>query len=57
MVDDVDAHCARARAAGAIVLNEPEDQPYGTRTYRVLDPEGHRWIFGSPLAGAPGGAA
>jgi uncharacterized glyoxalase superfamily protein PhnB len=56
-VDDVDAHCARARAAGAIVLNEPADQPYGMRTYRVLDPEGHRWIFGSPLAGAPGTGA
>jgi uncharacterized glyoxalase superfamily protein PhnB len=48
-VDDVDAHYAHARAAGAIILNEPADQPYGERTYRAVDPEGHRWIFFSPL--------
>jgi len=44
-VDDVDAHHARARAAGATVLGEPEDQFYGDRVYRALDPEGHRWVF------------
>jgi PhnB protein len=48
-VDDVDAHHARARAAGATIVAEPADQPYGERTYRALDPEGHRWIFASPL--------
>ena len=42
---DVDAHCARARAAGAIILQEPEDQFYGDRTYRAIDPEGHIWVF------------
>ena len=30
---------------GAVVLQEPEDQFYGDRTYRVLDPEGHMWTF------------
>ena len=49
LVDDVDAHYRRARAAGATIIGEPEDQPHGARTYRALDPEGHRWIFGSPL--------
>jgi PhnB protein len=44
-VDDVDAHFARARAAGATVLAEPENQFYGARVYRALDCEGHRWIF------------
>ncbi len=44
-VDDVDAHCARARAAGAKILAEPEDQFYGDRVYRVEDPEGHQWSF------------
>jgi PhnB protein len=44
-VDDVDAHFARARAAGATIAAEPADQPYGDRVYRVVDPEGHRWIF------------
>jgi uncharacterized glyoxalase superfamily protein PhnB len=48
-VDDVDAHWARARAAGATLVGEPEDQPYGERIYRAVDPEGHRWIFGTPL--------
>src|SRR2546430_345813 len=28
-VDDVDAHCERARAAGARIDSEPANQPYG----------------------------
>ena len=48
-VDDVDAHYQRARAAGAVVLNEPVDQDYGFRTYRAIDPEGHRWYFAGPV--------
>ena len=44
-VDDVDAHYERAKAAGATVFAEPEDQFYGERIYRATDPEGHRWIF------------
>lgn len=44
-VDDVDAHAAQARAAGATLLSEPEDTPYGDRNYRVEDLEGHRWMF------------
>ena len=48
-VDDVDAHFRRAREAGAVIIAAPEDQPYGHRTYRTLDPEGHRWIFASPV--------
>jgi uncharacterized glyoxalase superfamily protein PhnB len=43
-VEDVDAHCARARAAGAVVLREPKDEPYG-RLYNAADLEGHRWMF------------
>jgi len=42
---DVDAHCARARAAGAVIVGEPQDQFYGERTYGVRDPEGHHWSF------------
>jgi len=54
-VDDVDAHFERARAGGATLATEPADQEYGERTYRAIDPEGHRWIFGMPLpAGASG---
>lgn len=40
---DVDAHCARARAAGFEILVEPATQFYGDRTYRARDPEGHIW--------------
>ncbi|MEM1417100.1 MAG: VOC family protein [Myxococcota bacterium] len=48
-VDDVDAHHARALAAGATIATEPEDQPHGDRSYRATDPEGHRWIFATHL--------
>jgi uncharacterized glyoxalase superfamily protein PhnB len=41
----LDAHCERARAAGARIVDEPTEQFYGSRTYRVLDPEGHVWTF------------
>ena len=47
-VDDVDAHCARARAAGADVQGDPMDKPYGQREYEARDPEGHRWWFATP---------
>lgn len=40
---DVEAHCARARAAGFEILMEPATQFYGDRTYRARDPEGHIW--------------
>ena len=41
----LDAHCARARAAGATIAQEPEDEFYGDRTYRAVDVEGHLWTF------------
>lgn len=49
-VDDAEAHCARARAAGAIIAEEPEVHDYGDdywadKTYRAVDPEGHNWWF------------
>lgn len=43
-VDDVDAHCERARAAGASILREPTTEAYGL-LYNVADLEGHRWMF------------
>lgn len=48
-LDSVDAHCARAQAAGATILQEPAEQFYGDRTYRARDPEGHVWIFAAPV--------
>src|ERR1044072_3202034 len=47
--DDVDAHSARARATGATILSELEDNPgAGQRQYRAADLEGHRWMFATP---------
>jgi PhnB protein len=43
-VDDVDAHFARAKAAGATILSEVQQDDPGKR-YRVEDLEGHRWLF------------
>jgi uncharacterized glyoxalase superfamily protein PhnB len=49
-VDDADAHCARARAAGAEICHEPETTDYGAdywsdRNYAAFDCEGHLWWF------------
>lgn len=46
---DIDAHCERARKAGAEILMEPDTQFYGDRTYRARDPEGHIWTFGQTV--------
>ncbi len=51
-VDDVDAHCARARAAGAKILRQPETHPYGERQYVARDPEGHAWTFSESVEDA-----
>jgi uncharacterized glyoxalase superfamily protein PhnB len=49
-VDDVDAHCERARKAGATIAGEPKTTDYGEdywsdRSYEAIDPEGHHWWF------------
>ena len=49
-VDDADAHCEHARAAGATITVEPLTEDYGEdywadRTYGARDPEGHHWWF------------
>jgi uncharacterized glyoxalase superfamily protein PhnB len=46
-VVDVDRHYARARTAGATILREPGEQPFG-RLYSAADLEGHRWMFLQP---------
>ena len=45
--EEVDAHHARAVAAGAEIVQELVDQPYGSREYAVRDPEGNVWSVGS----------
>lgn len=49
-VDDVDAHCERARRAGARIMMEPTDFQYGERQYSAEDLAGHRWTFSQTLA-------
>jgi uncharacterized glyoxalase superfamily protein PhnB len=48
-LDDVDALCERARAAGAEITEEPTDQDYGERRFAAVDPEGHTWYFSATL--------
>ena len=55
-VDDVDAHHARARAAGAEITRALADTDYGAREYGARDLEGNAWSFGTydPFAEAAG---
>lgn len=47
VVGDPDAHCERARAAGAEIVRAPQDTDYGSREYSARDPEGNVWSFGT----------
>jgi uncharacterized glyoxalase superfamily protein PhnB len=47
VVDDPDAHHARAKEAGATIERELTDQDYGSREYTARDPEGNLWSFGT----------
>ncbi|HXW43826.1 MAG TPA: VOC family protein [Streptosporangiaceae bacterium] len=44
-VADVDAHYARAQAAGATIVEELHETIYGERQYGVCDLDGHHWLF------------
>jgi uncharacterized glyoxalase superfamily protein PhnB len=48
-VDDVDAHLRQARKAGAEVIMNATDMPYGDRVYCALDTEGHFWAFATHM--------
>jgi uncharacterized glyoxalase superfamily protein PhnB len=47
VVDDIEPHYERAKAAGAEILIELTAQDYGGSAYTARDPEGHVWNFGS----------
>jgi PhnB protein len=49
LVDDVDAHYEKAKAAGAEITEEPVDQEYGHRRYSARDPEGVHWYFAAAI--------
>ncbi len=48
-VEDADALCERFRQAGAQIVRELEDMPYGLRDFDVRDPDGHLIAFGQDL--------
>jgi uncharacterized glyoxalase superfamily protein PhnB len=47
IVSDADAVCARAKAAGAEMIFDIEDKPYGGRGFTCRDPEGYIWNVGT----------
>jgi uncharacterized glyoxalase superfamily protein PhnB len=49
LVDDVDGHYGTAKAAGARIVEEPNDLPFGHRRYGCADPQGHEWYFAQPV--------
>ena len=49
-VPDPDAVFAQAVASGAAVVSPVEDQSYGWRVGRIIDPFGHHWEIGRPLS-------
>lgn len=47
VIAEIDAHYARAKAAGAEMVMPIKDEDYGGRVYSCRDNEGHLWSFGS----------
>jgi uncharacterized glyoxalase superfamily protein PhnB len=47
IVDDPDAVHDRAKSAGAQIVMELTDQPYGSREFAAEDPDGNVWSFGT----------
>jgi uncharacterized glyoxalase superfamily protein PhnB len=58
-VGNARAHYRRAKAAGAVILLDPDDEANRGRGYSCRDPEGHVWNFGTydPWAGRSPAAA
>lgn len=49
-VEDVDAHCERARAFGARIVGEPKTAEFGERQYSAEDLARNRWTFSQTVA-------
>jgi catechol 2,3-dioxygenase-like lactoylglutathione lyase family enzyme len=49
--DDLDAAFERVRASGAEIVQEPTDQPWGTRDFAVRDPSGNLVRIDQPPSG------
>jgi len=48
---DVDAAAERIKAAGAALLSEPADRPWGARMFQFLDLDGFKLGVSTPLVG------
>ncbi|HXB66253.1 MAG TPA: VOC family protein [Solirubrobacteraceae bacterium] len=48
--DDLDATFEKVRAAGAEIVQEPTDQPWGTRDFAARDPSGNMVRIDQPPA-------
>jgi catechol 2,3-dioxygenase-like lactoylglutathione lyase family enzyme len=48
--DDIDATFEKVRASGAEIVQEPTDQPWGTRDFAVRDPSGNLVRIDQPPA-------
>ena len=44
-VPDVDAHCQKAKSAGATIVEDLHETMYGERQYGARDLDGHHWLF------------
>lgn len=49
-VEDLDAHCDRARDRGARITEGPVTHPYGERQYNAVDFAGYSWTFSQTVA-------
>ncbi len=47
VADDPDMIYARAKAAGATIVREPQDTDYGSHEFTARDPGGNIWTFGT----------
>jgi catechol 2,3-dioxygenase-like lactoylglutathione lyase family enzyme len=52
LTDDLDASFEQVRASGAEIVQEPTDQPWGTRDFAVRDPAGNMVRIDQPPAAA-----
>lgn len=50
--DDLDATFAKLRESGAEIVQEPTEQPWGTRDFAVRDPSGNLVRIDQPPAGS-----
>jgi predicted enzyme related to lactoylglutathione lyase len=51
IVDDIDAVCAEIQQKGVVLVNGPQDRPWGMRTAAFSDPAGNFWELAQEIPG------